>query len=391
MDDRLALRSRLMRALILSLVVGLAPFIALIGCEGDYRPRAVGAEGELTVVMDSSHWTGDVGEALRENVTPWVKTLPSWERYFNIRHLELSSERTYESIQDLKNVIIIAPLSDTTNEATFLERRLSEDAQEAVMSGQSAVVSKPNLWRRSQRVFFITAATPEGLVQALQEQGAQVRESFQEITLQRMKRDMYDKARRHELEDSLMNRHGFAVNVQHDFQLAIDSTTDSTGFVWLRRLLAKTRREFFVHYFENASPEQITPEWIFETRDSLTRKYYRGNVEGFIRIDYRRPLEAREVNVVDRYGFESRGLWHMVAPAEQEGEFRSLGQGGPFVNYTFYDQASDRIYMLDGSVFAPGFDKLELLRQMEVMAKTFRTAQEARSSEDRQVAASQSD
>ncbi len=390
MDDRSALRSRLLRALTLSLVVGFAPLLAFMGCEGDYRPRAVGQEGEVTVVMDSSLWTSEVGEALRENVTPWVKTLPSWERYFDIRHLELSSERTYESIQDLKNVIIIAPLNDTTNEATFLERRLSEDAQDAVMNGQTAVVSKPNLWRRSQRVFFITAATPDGLVQALQEQGPQVRESFHEITLQRMKREMYDKARRHELEDSLMERHGFAVNIQHDFQLAIDTMTDSTGFVWLRRILAKTRREFFVHYIENANPERITPEWIFETRDSLTRTYYQGNVEGFVRIDYRRPLEAREVNIAGRYGFKSRGLWHMVAPAEQEGEFRSLGQGGPFVNYTFYDQESDRIYMLDGSVFAPGFDKLELLRQMEVMAKTFRTAEEVQSPEDRQVAAAES-
>lgn len=390
MDDRSALRSRLIRALILSLVVGFVPLLAFMGCEGDYRPRAVGQEGEVTVVMDSSLWTGEVGEALRENVTPWVKTLPSWERHFDIRHLELSSERTFESIQDLKNVIIIAPLSDTTNEATFLERRLSDEAQDAVSNGQTAVVSKPNLWRRSQRVFFITAATPDGLVKALQDQGPQIRESFQEITLERMERDMYDKARRHELEDSLMERHNFAVNVQHDFQIAIDSMTDSTGFVWLRRILAKTRREFFVHYFENASPEQITPEWIFETRDSLTRKYYQGNVQGFIRIDYRRPLEAREVNVVDRYGFETQGLWHMVSPAEQEGEFRSLGQGGPFINYTFYDQESDRIYMLDGSVFAPGFDKLELLRQMEVMAKTFRTAEDVQTPEDQQVAAAES-
>lgn len=388
MDDHSALFS-LHRALVCSLLVGLLPLLALMGCEGDYRPRAVGQEGEVTVVMDSSHWTGGVGEALRENITPWVETLPTSERYFKLRHLELTTERTYESIQDLKNVIIIAPLSDTTNEATFLERRLSEDAQEAIMNGQTAVVRKPNLWRRSQRVYFITAATPEGLVKALENQGPEVRQSFNEITLERMQREMYEQERQHSLEDSLMNRHGFAVNVQHDFQIAVDSKTDSTGFVWLRRLLAKTRREFVVHYIEDANPGQLSPEWIYATRDSLTREYLRGNVSGFIRIDYRRPLETREVNIVDRYGFESRGLWHMVAPAENDGEFRSLGQGGPFLNYAFYDQASDRIYMLDGSVFAPGYDKLELLRQMEVMAKTFRTAEDARSSEDRAVATSQ--
>jgi hypothetical protein len=42
--------------------------------------------------------------------------------------------------------------------------------------------------------------------------------------------------------------------------------------------------------------------------------------------------------------------------------------------------------MLDGSVYAPDYDKLDFLRQMEVMARTFRTAEEARSAEDRPVA-----
>jgi hypothetical protein len=347
--------------------------VILAGCDGDYRPRAIGKEGEVTVVMDSIHWTGSVGETFRETVTPWVETLPQPERYFEIRHLELSSERAYESIQDLKNVVIIAPLSDTTNEADFLRRRLSEQAREAVRQGQVAVVGKPDLWRRSQRVFFVTAADSSGLNTALQNQGEEIRRTFTDVTLRRMKREMYDDARQFALEDTLMRRHGFAVNVQHDFQIAVDTTAGNRGFVWLRRILAKTRREFFVYYEENASPGQLSPDWIYATHDSLTRQYLRGNVAGFVRIDYRRSLETKRTTLLDRYGYETRGLWHMVKPADPEGDFMSVGGGGPFLTYAFYDQASDRVYLLHGSVFAPGFDKLDFLRQMEVMARTFRT------------------
>lgn len=351
-------------------------FLVLVlttGCEGDYRPRAIGQEGEVTVVMDSSLWTDSVGDVFRSTVTPWLNTLPQPERAFDIRHMELSSERAFESIQDLKNVVIVAPLSDSTNEANFLRRRLSEDAQEAVRSGQSAVVGRPDLWRRSQRVFFVTAATPDDLSDVLRERGEEIRQTFEDVTLERMEREMYDKARQHELEDTLMDRHGFAVNIQHDYQLAIDTMSESSGFVWLRRILAKTRREFFVYYEENASPSRLSPEWIYATQDSLTREYLRGNVAGFVRIDYRRPLNTEQTTVVDRYGYVSRGLWHMVKPAEEEGDFVSVGGGGPFVAYAFYDQASDRIYLLHGSVFAPEYDKLKFLRQMEVMANTFRT------------------
>lgn len=344
-----------------------------VGCGGDYRPRAIGQEGEVTVVMDSSRWTGTVGETFREAVTPWVETLPQPERYFEIRHMVLSSERAFESIQDLKNVVIAAPLSDSTNEADFLRRRLSDEARAAIENGQSAVVSKPNLWRRSQRVFFVTAATGEDLAEVLEDRGPEIRDSIKSVTLQRMKREMYEQARQYGLEDTLMNRHGFTVNVQHDYQLVIDSTMESTGFVWLRRVLAKTRREFFVYYEENADPSKLSPEWLYATHDSLTREYLRGNVAGFVRIDYRRPLNAKQTNVLGRYGYSSRGLWHMVKPGSEEGEFLSVGGGGPFLAYAFYDQPTDRIYLLHGSVFAPDFDKLEFLRQMEVMAKTFRT------------------
>lgn len=357
------------------------------GCEGDYRPRATGPEGEIVVVMDSSYWTGAPGEALRANVTPWVETLPVSERAFQLRHLELTDERTYERIQDLKNVIIAAPLSDSTNETSFLRRRLSDEAEQAILNGQTAVVSKPNLWRRSQRIYYVAAATPEALAETFRTQGSEIRETFTDVTLQRMDHEMYEEDRRSALEDSLMRRHGFAVNVQSDFQIAIDTTTESEGFVWLRRLLAQTRREFFVYYVENVSPDQITPEWIYNTRDSLTRRHLRGNVQGFVKIDYRRPLKTEQHSFLGRYAYDTRGLWYMVAPIGEGNELQPIGGGGPFVNYTFYDQATDRVYMLDGSIFAPDHDKIGLLRQMEVMARTFRTAEEVRSSEDSPTAA----
>jgi hypothetical protein len=120
----------------------------------------------------------------------------------------------------------------------------------------------------------------------------------------------------------------------------------------------------------------------------LTRKYLRGNVQGFINIDYRRSLETEQVTFLDRYGYESRGLWYMAVPVEGSDELRPVGGGGPFINYTFYDQATDRVYMLDGSVYAPDFDKLSFIRHMEVMARTFRTAEEIENSGD-QFAASE--
>ena len=47
--------------------------------------------------------------------------------------------------------------------------------------------------------------------------------------------------------------------------------------------------------------------------------------------------------------------------------------GGPFVNYTFYDEKSKRLYMIDGSVFAPKYFKRNLIQQMDVTIQSFLT------------------
>lgn len=368
----LAARSRLYAQGML-LAVALALLIGLTGCDGDaYRPKASGPEEEITIVMDSTRWNGTVGETVRQTLAPYVSTLPVPERAFDLRQTSLTSEQVFDNVKRRKNVVFIAPLSDSTREASFMRTRLSPEAEEAIQNGQAAVVEKPDLWRRNQRVFFVTADSPQGIMDVLEEEASRIRDAIHEITLVRMEEEMFDRGRQYALEDTLMDRHGFAVNVQHDYMIAIDTTTTSKGFVWLRRLLSDTRRGLFVYYEDNADPSQLTPEWVHATRDSLTRRYLQGNVGGFVKIDYRRPLETVNRDFLDRYAFITHGLWYMVGE-DEDGELFQYGGGGPFVNYAFYDQDQDRIYMIDGMVFAPGYDKRTFLRHMEVIAHTFRT------------------
>lgn len=380
------MRSFVLRRCVLPIAAAFLALGMLVGCGGDFRPSAVGPEGQVNIVIDSTSWTGSVGDAIRANIGPYIQTLPNPERYFDLRQIDLNSEATFERIKKQKNVVVVAPLSDSTNEANFLRRRLSEDARQAVMNGQTAVVAKPDLWRRNQRVYFITARSPDALISALEQNGSQVRQTFKQVTLSRMEQDMFEKERQFSLEDTLMARHGFAVNVQHDYRIAREETTDSTGFVWLRRVLTDTWRSLFVYYIDGASPNRISPEWMLATRDSLAQQYIRGNVAGFMRVDYRRPLNSQQINFLDRYAYETRGLWHMVAHEDSvgvdspDGTYVEMGGGGPFLTYAFYDQPTDRLYMIDGAVFAPGYDKREFLRQMEVIAKTFRTRAEAQPS-----------
>lgn len=350
----------------------LLPLVAACG-NGDYRPEAIGEEGVVTVVMDSSQWAGPVGEAVRGAIGAYIGTLPAPEPAFELRQVSLRSQNDLDGVMRLKNVVFVAALSDSTNEARFLRSRLGEGAEATIREQGGAVIAKDDLWRQAQQVVYVTAPDTSALRETLAQQAGQIRAVLNTKTRTRLTRDMFDRGRQQDLEARLLEEHGFAVSVQHDYQVAIDTTR----FVWLRRVLPDTWRSLFVYYEENADPRKLTPEWIYATRDSLAARYILGNLGDHAAIDYRRPLETENVNFLGRYAFETRGLWYMVSIDAEGNRVQQNAMGGPFLTYAFYDQESGRLYLIDGMVFAPGYEKREFLRQMEVIAHTFRTQAEA--------------
>ncbi len=358
----------------MSSAIGLmiATTLALVGCsEISYRPSAIGQTGEVVVVMDSALWNGQPGDVLREELGRYIMTLPNPEPMFSITHEPLESQAVVDRVTARKNVVFAAALSDTSTESRFVRAAFSPDAQATIEDGQSAFVERQDVWRRNQQVVYLAAPDKGDLTELIRDSGSEMRSSFNLAERQRLQRDMFDKGRQFDLEDSLLAGHDFAIQVQHDYLIAIDTT----NFVYLRRILSDTWRSIFVYYEDYADPMALTPEWIYQKRDSLGQLYLLGNAGGFVQIDRRRPLEAENVDFLDRYGFEVRGLWHLVGP-DSEGEIVSYGAGGPFLTYAFYDEETGRNYLIDGMVFAPGFDKREFLRQLEVIAHTFKSRTE---------------
>jgi hypothetical protein len=364
----------------------LLAFLLLVmttGCDNVMqRPRAGGLDGQIVVVTDSLSWAGPVGAAIQESLGGYIMTLPAPEPSFELVRMGIEDRGRFNDLQTLKNVVFVAPLSDSTSEAAFIRSAFSDDALRAISEGGGGVVGRDDPWRRLQKVYFVTADTPDDLVSTIRTSGPEMVDAFNEISRVRMTLDMFERGRQRNLEESLMANHGFAVNIQHDYVVAVDTT----DFVWLRRTLSSdTWRSLFVHYIENGNPALLSEDWIVAQRDSIARRYITSNTGGWVVTDTRRPLETRSAEPAGRFGFETRGLWQMVGP-DENGNVVQYGMGGPFVTYAFYDEGSRRVYLIDGMVFAPDFDKREFLRQLEVIAYTFRSAADE-SSNDESLAA----
>ena len=374
--------SRLASAALLAVVVlGLGSAGCIDGT--DYRPEAAGPPGEVTVVVDSTLWNGAVGDAFRETLGAPISTLPQSQPSFNLRQIDLTPQ-TLERVKGHKNVVVAAALGASSQEAEYLSQQFSQDALQAVRDG--GVVPRPDLWRRQQQVFYMAASTPSGLAETVRQRGPALVDSLNLATRRRAHDRMFEEGRQTALEDTLMQNHGFAVDVQHDYQIVNDTTFTGGGLALLVRRLPDTWRRLFVWYKKDAQPSTITRDWVLSKRDSLAGIYLQGGRRGAAVVDRRRTLQVESVDFLERYAYETRGLWYM-AYEDSTGSRQPLGGGGPFVNYTFYDQQQERIYMIDGTVFAPDYDKREFLRQMEVIAHTFRTRPEERARQRQQTAA----
>jgi hypothetical protein len=368
----------------LSALLAPALFLALLlaGCTEvtEYKPPAVGQGGEILVVTDSTTWNGPVGEALRATLGRESRTYPQPTPTFTLTQQSLS-DYALQGIQRQHSLVFAAPYTDTSATARFLRARFDSAGVAALERGGRGIIERDDLWMSDQLVVYATAPSDSALAEQIRTEGEDLRASFSRLARVRLAEDMFEKGQQTEVEQQLLDAHDFAINVQHDYVVIQDTTflsdRDTRGtFVRLRRLAGQDSwRDMFVYYEEDPRLERLHPDSVRVLRNRLTERFVRGTFpESYITIEERdltrRPIETDTVSLGGRFAIETRGTWRMTGDA----------MGGPFVSYAFFDEDTSRFYLIDGMIYGPRYtneEKREFLRQMEAIAYTFRTDENA--------------
>ncbi|MCF8259232.1 MAG: DUF4837 family protein [Melioribacteraceae bacterium] len=347
-------------------IILLLPLLFLVLNACDQKRRAIGEEDEIYVFADSTEYFEIEAELLQI----FGKTIftPQPENLFKLTHKNIQELPKYKN---RKNIIIVAPLNSGSDVSTYISSIIDSTVQSLFESGEEFVIKKRDLWAAGQMVMILSAPTMEQLKNDVLLNNEDLLYVFRKISNERLYGNLYSKKyERREIQGKILNEYGWVIYVQIDFHLALDKPEDN--FVWLRRAPGSDmERWIFVHWIENASPELLNEDSVLAIRDRITKKRLLTSDEKSYVMIAEHYRKTSEVNFRGRYALMTQGLWHM----------NDKSMGGPFVNYSFYDEKSGRFYMLDGSIYAPKYYKKKLIQQVDVLLQSFRTEDEL--SEDR--------
>ncbi len=325
------------------------------------KKEAVGREDVIYVVADSSEYYDLETELL--TVFGKVIYTPQAENLFNFKRISVAKLGKY---QRKKNILIVAPLNSGSFTSRYINSILDSSVKSMVEADSEFVFNKHNLWAKNQLVMILTSPSLKKLRANILKNSENLLYQFQNISNTRLYSKLYNaKYEKRKIEAEFLKKYGWIIYVQADFVPALDKPEDN--FVWLRRSPnSNMERWIFVHWIDNASPSFLKPDSIYAERNRITKKYYgTSDNKAYVQIadSY---LNSKEVNFEGKYAILTQGLWRTS----------DHQMGGPFVNYTFYDAATKRIYMLDGSIFAPKYYKKQLIQQVDVTLHSFKTKAE---------------
>lgn len=340
------------------------PFIffslVVVSCDSTNKP-AKGFEDEIIVVADSVEYEL-IQEALQSVFEKEIFT-PQPEKLFTLKRMNVSQ---LENNRRAKNIILAAPLNSGSRTSLYIHAIIDSSVEAKLSSDNEFILYKYDLWARNQILTIIAANTIDDLNSKILLNSDNLLYAFQKKSDERLFSNLYNPTyERKDVEGKFLRDYGWVIYVQADYVVAIDKPEEK--FVWMRRAPGTDmERWIFVHWIDNATPDYLTQDSIKVIRDRLTKKFYQTSDDKSYVVVASDNFIVNEVNFNGRYALFTQGLW----------ELNIKGMGGPFVNYFFYDEELRRIYMIDGSVYAPRYYKRNLIQQMDVTLQSFRTKAE---------------
>ena len=311
------------------------------------KPRAQGADNELVVVASFENRNA-IQKVLTTIFNDTLYT-PQPEPYYRT---VWTDPENFNDVKNHVNVIVAAFGDDKRNMGVKLVKTLLSSAQyKSTMDGENQLIFAKDVFARNQNYLIMNGLTIDKLLERAEDQGPWLKKKYDDLFFKRQGVHLFGKSsRQKKLEKELEEKYAWTMKIPWGFTVIANSAEQQ--FFWMGRDIPyrwlAVQWEDGLSYTDSASVDDHVKRLIPEYFEIV--RY----------VDYLFKIEPVEFN---NWGaWKITGLWESIEEA----------QGGPFISYLFYDEATDRTFFIHLMIFHPGKDKYLLLRQVDIVAHSFR-------------------
>tara|TARA_R110002072_G_scaffold48185_11_gene131727 strand:+ start:603 stop:1616 length:1014 start_codon:yes stop_codon:yes gene_type:complete len=295
-------------------------------------PASNGGRLDLIVVSSNSVWDGVAGEAIRKVFSAAQHGLPQEEPLFNVIHIE-SSKFNYV-LKRSRNIIVLE----------INPENIGSKLQE-------------NAWADPQIVAYYSAADQNGIAELFKNSKERVFEEFMALEISTMHKRL--KKGRFLPNPKVLQDHGVSMDIPRSFEL--DQENENLLVFWNKTI--KTDQGIIIHFSPLNDEDLTVGSNTIPLRDSITKLYIHGQKEGsYMKTEMLIPPKVSTLELSGQFALETRGLWKTI------GEFK----GGPFINYTIYDEKNKQVIFLDAFIYSPETKKRNFLLELETVLRSLK-------------------
>ena len=320
----------------------IALFVAAVSCSSGKQkallPNVSGKAGEVIIAMDKDNWEGDLGNEVRYVLGGDTPYLAQKEPLFNL--VNVSPTGFADLFRVHRNIVIFSTDSSLQ---------------------EGKVVYRADLWARPQCVIEVSAPDYQTLLNLFRENSDNISGALEQAERDRIiaNAKLYEE---YGIAEAVRGKISGSPHFPSGYKLR--KMTDD--FIWIADDKQYSTQGVFIYWYPAEEKENFSKENILAHRNA----FMKANVPGMFDNTWMTTSTFIEPTVEfisfrGRQFAQTRGFW------EVQNDF----MGGPFVSHSFYSRDGKDIIVVEAWVYAPKYDKRQLLRQVESVIYSFEWAE----------------
>ena len=319
--------------------------LLIFGCAG--KKDSLGTDDEIRVIC--SKIDEPVIKDYLASVFDDTIYTPAPEPLFK---LIFSRPEHYEDLKEYAQVIIAAVNRNSTNPGYRLLKKLLPEGQLNNSEDDNPVLLTRDLHAKDQVYVVINASNKEHLFNYLDKNKCLLRKHYDEQFKLRGSRFLFNDNQT-QIEEKINEDYGWFLKIPWGWEVLRND--DKMNFFWMG---SEYPYRWMSIKWDNGNN--------INDGLSLGKQIWNFPINHYksIRFNENR-FKLERIYFNDYKGWQCSGIWESMDSLD--------AKGGPFYSYIFYDHHSDRTFHINTLVHNPGKSKAVYIRQMELIAKSFRS------------------